>query len=307
MVSVKHRSSATTLVRVRPFGAFCSLIARSWSVVLGGMVLYAPSVCSAEEAEAAAPAVARQSSEEVTRLNEVGMQLYTARDYRRAVEKFIQAYAIDHDPNLLFNIARCYEQLGDSGAAIEKYEEFVKMPGADTQGRQRAYDSLSQLEQLVAAAEGAPEPPLNTGQARNESAASTVEAPPPSPEPPAAERRDGPGILPWFLLGTGVVAAGVGTTVYVLGQADHDQVREAPNFGQSGRVVDMTESEARAWVELGDEKKLYGMLGLGLGGALLVTSAVLFVVGSEPQESVAPQVAVVPSNGGAGVFVAGSF
>src|SRR6188768_3442054 len=54
-------------------------------------------------------------------LNESGARLYRARDYRQAIEKFIEAYAIDRDANLLFNIARCYEELGDTGAAIEKY------------------------------------------------------------------------------------------------------------------------------------------------------------------------------------------
>jgi hypothetical protein len=181
------------------------------------------------------------------------------------------------------------------------------MPGADTQGRQRAYDSINQLRQLVTAAESGPQPaPDNT------------EAPPaaeqnstPAPESPPATTEvssDGPGLLPWFLLGAGVVAAGAGTTIYMLGQADHDQVREAPNYGQPGRVVGMTEAEARSWVEAGDQKKLFGLIGVGVGGALMVTSAALFVFGGSSQEHVSePQLAVLPTTDGAGVVAFGRF
>src|SRR5688572_2447927 len=92
----------------------------------------APSAAWAVETKSsAAPA----TGSNVAQLNEEGAALYAARDYRRAIEKFIQAYAVDTDPNLLFNIARCYEELGDVDAAIEKYETFLKTPGADTRGR----------------------------------------------------------------------------------------------------------------------------------------------------------------------------
>jgi tetratricopeptide (TPR) repeat protein len=289
--------------QVRPFLALSRVSAVCLSLTVFSSAAFAG------EGDEAAGSVAPASSEEVTRLNESGMSLYTARDYRRAVEKFIQAYAIDHDPNLLFNIARCYEQLGDSGAAIEKYEEFVKMPGADTQGRQRAYDSLTQLRQLVAAAESAPasdtQPPA-PGAESQQAAPVQGNAPEPAREQP---RREGPGLLPWFLLGTGVVAAGVGTTVYVLGNADHDHVREAANYGERGRVVGMTEAEASDWIELGNQKKLYGLVGLGVGGALLATSAVFFIFGGESSEAGEPgtQVAFVPSSDGAGVLMTGSF
>ena len=63
----------------------------------------------------------------VSELNEAGAKYYSARSYRRAIEKFIEAYAIDRDPNLLFNIARCYEELGETAAAIEKYRRSSRV------------------------------------------------------------------------------------------------------------------------------------------------------------------------------------
>src|SRR5688572_30400720 len=110
--------------------AFASI--RSSSLALCLAVAVGPASARAAETRSNAAAPANQAN--VAQLNEEGAAFYAARDYRRAIEKFIQAYAIDTDPNLLFNIARCYEELGEVDAAIEKYETFLKTPGADTRG-----------------------------------------------------------------------------------------------------------------------------------------------------------------------------
>ena len=82
-------------------------------------------------------------------LSEQGLAFYKARDYRRATEKFLQAYAIDPDPNLLFNVARCYQALGDLVAAIEKYEAYLRSPNIDATGRERAEKWLRTLREAV--------------------------------------------------------------------------------------------------------------------------------------------------------------
>ena len=83
----------------------------------------APPCCSPRRRFARRRAAAEEPADaaRVTELNEAGARFYREKNYRRAIEKFIEAYAIDRDPNLLFNIARCYEELGDTRAAIEKY------------------------------------------------------------------------------------------------------------------------------------------------------------------------------------------
>src|SRR5450755_434243 len=73
------------------------------------------------------------------------MTLFRAADYRHALERFLQAATIDQDSNLLFNIARCYEMLGDRDAAIEKYEAFLAKPDADSQGKVRANEAIRAL------------------------------------------------------------------------------------------------------------------------------------------------------------------
>jgi tetratricopeptide (TPR) repeat protein len=84
---------------------------------------------------ATAQGEARTNQQELV---EEGLALYRAHDHRSAAERFLQAYAITKDPNLLFNVARCYEALGDKTAAIEKYEAFLADPTIDATGKERA-------------------------------------------------------------------------------------------------------------------------------------------------------------------------
>lgn len=87
------------------------------------------------------------AAERYSTLSAEGLASYRAGEYRRSGEKFLQAYALDPDPNLIFNVARCYDALGDTAAAIEKYEAFLKAPGADLYGRRHAQANLHRLRQ----------------------------------------------------------------------------------------------------------------------------------------------------------------
>jgi hypothetical protein len=234
----------------------------------------------------------------ISELNESGAKAYAERNYRTAIEKFVEAYAIDHDPNLLFNIARCYEKLGDAAAAIEKYEAFIAAPGADTEGRLKAKASLRELRELE-----------RQGGASSATASdATPEPDGPSPDPAAPSSSSSPRLWPWLALGGGIVVTGVGATFYVLGVRDHDQVTHAPGYADGNAVHPMTRAEAQSYVASGDRKKLVGGIGLGIGGALLATAAVLFVSGgksSKPAESATLE--LEPSPGGAFATYRGSF
>src|SRR5688572_13619877 len=216
-------------------------------------------VHAANEARPPAPAPAPANQTSVAQLNEEGAALYAARDYRRAIEKFIQAYAIDTDPNLLFNIARCYEELGEVDAAIEKYESFLKTPGADARGRQRARESLSALRASKenAAASSRPAPSADEPAASSE----------PRPDQPVAKAEEDSS-LPWWVLVGSIAFAAAGTTFYLLGASDHGKVTDAEGFGDPDAVSSMTRREADELVSSGDTKKLVGGIGFGVAGAL---------------------------------------
>jgi tetratricopeptide (TPR) repeat protein len=246
-----------------------------------------------------APEPAAAGGKSVAQLNEEGTAFYQQRDYRHAIERFIQAFAIDPDPNLLFNIARSYERLGELDAAIEKYEQFLNTPGADASGRSRAQESLRQLRESKQGASAAPE-----AEAGGANEAAPLEAAP----PPGADDGEpgGPSALPWVVLGGGIAFTTVGVSLYLLGASDHNKVTDARGFGQDDAVVPMTRSEAQDLVSSGDTKKLLGGIGLGLGGALLTTYVVMLATGSSGGEH---EVAfgVAPAAGGANMSLTGSF
>lgn len=237
----------------------------------------------------------------VAQLNEEGAALYGARDYRRAIEKFIQAYAIDGDPNLLFNIARCYEELGEVDAAIEKYEAFLKTPGADARGRQRARDSVALLRQ-------------SKENATSAAPAQTSPAPAPetdrSHESAGTDEGEGQSSLRWWALGGSVAFAAVGTTFYLLGASDHGEVTDAAGYGNPDAVSPMTRREADDLVSSGDTKKLIGGIGFGVAGALAVTYVALLMSEAPPStEEAQPSLAwsLSPARGGAAFSLQGSF
>jgi hypothetical protein len=264
------------------------------SLVLASSLAFglAPRIASAAgETRGSAPA----SQTNVAQLNEEGAALYSARDYRHAIEKFIQAYAIDSDPNLLFNIARCYEELGDVDSAIEKYETFLKTPGADTRGRQRARESLAALRQ---SREQSRHP---AAQPQTQSAATPTS----SSSAASSEDKHEPSVLPWVVLGGGIASAVVGTTFYMLGVSDHHKVTSAPGYGDPTAVSSMSRQQAQDLVDSGDTKKLVGGIGLGLAGALAATYVVILVSSDHPSHAEQPSLALGVGPGA--VSLRGSF
>lgn len=171
-------------------------------------------------------------------LNESGSELYSAGQYSAALANFERAYILARDPNLLFNIAGCQEQLGNRAQAIDYYTRFLAESGTDPDGRRRASEALRALERS---------------------------APPPPPPPQSVW--DDPA-LPWLALGAGVFLVGTGGSLYLDGAADHREMRVAPT-----RVNDasgsLSDAEVRSLDDAGDTKKLIGGISMGLGSALI--------------------------------------
>jgi hypothetical protein len=245
-------------------------------------------------------AEASDNAARVLALSDEGAALYERGEYRRALENFIAAYAIGQDPNLLFNMGRCYQQLGDNAVAEEKYRAFIADPGSDPAGIERARALLDRL---------------------NEPAPSVNEAPLPAPSraeplaahdaPPAHEPSRLRAILPWATLGASVACLTAGTTLYLLGAADHGRITDSRGYGDPDGISPLTEARARDLVDSGDTKKTLGGIGLGLGGALLATSVVLFVTEQNHAPSGAAQpglgLALAPTPNGGSIALSGSF
>jgi hypothetical protein len=231
------------------------------AITLLSVVLHAPPAVASEPgtgSDTPAPAALQ--------LSEDARNSYDRGEYARALVLFNEAYAHEPDPNLLFNIARCHEKLGQAQAAIEKYEAFLESPNGDPTGREKAAESRDQLVQARARklARGK-SGKLASGTNDHETGES------------AASVDRSANLAPWLLLGAGVAAVASGVIVYSLGVSDHHEIENQAGYGDSSRVVPMTQKDAEARVASGSSKKLVGGLLLGGGGALLASSALLFV------------------------------
>ena len=103
-------------------------------------------------------------------LIEDAVELYSAREYEASVEKFKQAFDIQAEPELVYNIARCYERLADSEEALEWYQKFLEMPGTTGDLRTRALTNISALKREIAAKEAV----MEADQSSDGSAAGTT-------------------------------------------------------------------------------------------------------------------------------------
>lgn len=250
----------------------------------------APAVAQTLAPDAAGDrAAAKRGAEQ---LNEQGLELYAEQDYRHALERFIGAYALERDPNLLFNLGRCYEQLGESDAALEKYQQFIAEPSSDAAGVQRARASITAIlsEQASGGRQsGGPQPSTSA----------------PVPQPSAAVITSRTDWRPWLTLSGTIAFAAAGATTYALGARDHADVTTLPQYGNSAVPAPMTWKRAEALVHSGNTKKVAGGVLLGMSGALAVVTTALFV--SEGREDSPAPVAATALRGGGALLLAGSF
>jgi tetratricopeptide (TPR) repeat protein len=92
------------------------------------------------------PTLIAQASAEAKELSpqeaeyEKGLTFFKGGDYERAVLAFMNVYRIAPNPNLVYNIARCFEELKRFNEAADYYEEYLKLK---PQAEDRAQISLT--------------------------------------------------------------------------------------------------------------------------------------------------------------------
>lgn len=280
-------------------------------VVLSGLCAWAAAGLPVT-ARAQAPA---SEVERAVALNEQGSELYAEGQISAALDAFERAHALVAEPNLLFNIAGCHERLGRHAEAIEYYRWFLSMPGAQPEGRRRAIASLGRLQRL------AQQPPAARSSPSTPSALFVPSLPskPLPPAPAAATGRataapatvaprdmsaEGSAFWPLATLGAGMLFAGLGAGLYLDGAHDHNEVRHAPAAGASGASA-LTEVEAQRLIDAGDVKKQLGVVGLGLGGALIASHLALTLWSTDPSgdDQTSAEIRLIPG----GWAVAGRF
>jgi tetratricopeptide (TPR) repeat protein len=92
-----------------------------------------------------------------------GRTHYAAGEFREAADHFVSAYELTHAPELLYNLARCYERLGEKERAAEQYGMYLRM-SPDAEDR-------AEVEQKIAALVEGPAPAPASAEAAEDKAA----------------------------------------------------------------------------------------------------------------------------------------
>lgn len=263
-------------------------------------LLHGPATVLAE----AATSGNAQAVRDVEQLFSEGALLFNRGDYPGALERFNKAFGLIQEPNLIFNIARCHEAMGQAEAAISHYQSYVDHPQATAETRLDAEQRLARLRraqaETAARARAAPRRgavPMAAGalpQAGAEGSTRTARAP------------TGYSPWQWVALGSGAAAVGAGVGMLVLGMKDSNQ---ADDWKRTGRKSDNQPVKATEIDDLRDraaQKKLIGYLAMGAGGAALATGVVLLVLDwkrGKPSESEGKTVALDLFGGPTGAVV----
>jgi hypothetical protein len=182
--------------------------------------------------------------------------------YPEAAENYEKAFALRPDPAVLYNAAQAHRLGGNKARALELYESYLRMYGSEKRAEiEKHIENLKQAiekDRAVATSPpttpapvgttiAAPPPPPEPAPAESPSATAKAETPPlvapppppvaPPPPPPEPAKpvlvaqpsppADGGSLAtkPWFwIVVGGVVAAGVVTTLLLVGRDPSDPV-----------------------------------------------------------------------------------
>jgi tetratricopeptide (TPR) repeat protein len=164
---------------------------------------------------------------------------YAAGDFRAALREFETAYRYAERPSLLYNIAQCWDRLGDVAKTIEHLERYLTTV-PDAPDRSAVESWLANLRTRAGVA---------------------GEAPPPPPPPEDRSR-----VSTWIAAGT-AAAAGIGGGVAgIVAKSDYDQLYETCRPCPEDRI-----SEAQT-------PMIAANVLFGVAGAAALTALVLWFV-----------------------------
>jgi tetratricopeptide (TPR) repeat protein len=146
----------------------------------------------------------QSSQQRAMELFEQSEAAYTAGELERSAQLLEEAYALDPDPTLLYNLARVYEGLGKLSEAERRYRQYLECEpetadrGAIEKRIETLHAQIAERQRLL--------------RAQSEEAQPADSSAPAVPSAAEARTSSSPSWLPWLLAGTGVavIAAGAG-------------------------------------------------------------------------------------------------
>lgn len=219
-------------------------------------------------APATAPATTPPADGGAAALSGQAIERFKAKDYDAAARLFEQAYAIDPNPNYLFNIGRVFEEKGDIRSAVDYYQRFVKEPGVDIGSRELAVQRLRVLKAILNETEAPAATPSGPQQGSTTAPAAEPGAGPvDNPDPKKSMRLGG-----YALIAVGGVSMVVGGVFGGLTLGKKNDLNDA-------HVI----TERQSLAHQGQTFAVISDVTLFTGGALLVAGVVLAVIARKPK------------------------
>ena len=236
------------------------------------------------------------NKDEMEKIAAVAIQHYQNANYRAALAQFERAYAVYKEPNILFNMARCYDKLGEFVKAEDYYNRFISEPYIGEGERKTAREYLDAMQERKNSGpanypeDQVKEPPVEQAESKspnreNETSSSVSNE---------AQDEEKSRIPEWVLFSFGAAGVVAGSVFYGLAYNAHSE------FESATKVTDKEDKR-----EQGEQWALAGDIAMGSGAAFLVTSALLLIFrDTEKRESrVSLMPITAPSVGGVSASV----
>jgi hypothetical protein len=231
-------------------------------------------------------------------------------DYGKGVAILSELFVDTKNPTYIFNQGRCFEQNHRYEDAISRFEEYLRMPeGLDPADREAAEKHIadckdrlppepSRASQASAPREFVPPSPPPAGSSVPPSVpeSSTSIAAQPEPQPASGQGKAGLRVAGIVTASVGVAALATGVFLNLkVNSLSRDMGTTIGNY--ESRNSDRKTYETMAWI------------GYGVGGACIVTGAVLYGLGLRTGGSSSTSVALLPTigSGQAGALLTGGF
>lgn len=202
-----------------------------------------------------------------------GAAYYERANYTMALEEFERAYRLETAPELLYNMGRCHEGLGQLDRAIQRFEAFLKAkPDANNAPvvQARIVNLRKQLEARKPGPTPAPAVPVAPPEAK-----APEEAPAPPPPTPTRERAT--------LKLAGWAALGAGAAVMTVGGILGGMASRKTGEYEDGYARHMAYEEAQEILNQAQGLETGMFVCLGVGAAAAATGAVLLILDSRKE------------------------
>ncbi len=230
----------------------------------------------------------------------LGKRFFEESDYTSASHNFIDSFKLDcSKPELLLNIARANELLGNRAEAVHALETYLAR--ATTLGPDDKTQLQRRIDNLKAAM--AAQAPVVTAPVVTAPPVPTTPPPvvPPPPPPPAEERGHTP--YPWVVFGIGGAAAIAGGAVFLVGLSKESSA-DCPTSSTCKTPADKSNAQSGAQLKIDGSIPFWAGLAVAGGGLLW---HFLEPTGPVKPESTKASFAPVVGPGFGGASVVGSF